>query len=417
MRCWRRAFGATSLLFGATWLGCADETERGSELSVAHGDSAGISIVTISGDVADLPIWTVSESPVAEVSGEAPPYLGSVGEVEILSTGELLIEDNQTAELHLFDPSGAHVRVISGRGDGPGEFRNLRELSVAAGDTFWTYDGRHYRLSAFAPTGELIGEITLGRELAGSTSLAFDAWAIDSDHLVVYSIGPGDNGRPSGPARRDQRYAILHALNGAGEERVASVWFTGGYSIRGDHGDASSPFANRPFVSVRAGRVLHGSGLFYELTLRDASLVPSRIIRWSGWVQPLTETALEEARETFDRSLETLREAQPEIASTLFEALFSPDVLPGELPALSSAFLDDEGRMWVSRFRLLGDPFSEDDAWHVLDSDGTPLARVQLPPRVRLSDVRGDRVILVMRDSVDVEHVRVFALQDLGGTR
>jgi hypothetical protein len=50
------------------------------------------------------------------------------------------------------------------------------------------------------------------------------------------------------------------------------------------------------------------------------------------------------------------------------------------------------------------------DIWHVLDSDGSPIARLQLPTRTRLLDVRSDRVAVVTRDEFDVEHVRVFAI-------
>jgi hypothetical protein len=86
--------------------------------------------------------------------------------------------------------------------------------------------------------------------------------------------------------------------------------------------------------------------------------------------------------------------------------------------------LDENGRIWVARFRPSDDlpmamvggyeQWHEDDVWHVLDPDGSPMARVRLPPRTRLLDVRSDRVVVVTRDGLDVEHVRVLAI-DAGG--
>lgn len=49
-----------------------------------------------------------------------------------------------------------------------------------------------------------------------------------------------------------------------------------------------------------------------------------------------------------------------------------------------------------------------------LDADGHPLARVELPPNSRLAAVRQDRVALVVRASLDVEHVQVFMIEPGG---
>ncbi|MGE0158411.1 MAG: 6-bladed beta-propeller [Gemmatimonadales bacterium] len=48
-----------------------------------------------------------------------------------MSDGRILVEDEQAAELHLFDPSGMHIVRVGGRGQGPGEFQNLTELSLS----------------------------------------------------------------------------------------------------------------------------------------------------------------------------------------------------------------------------------------------------------------------------------------------
>src|SRR5688500_12492508 len=102
--------------------GCDDAAEPVSGVRFTESDSAGITVVRIAGSVQDRPLWDLGPAPVTEISGNAAPFLGAVGEVELLSDGRLLVEDNQTAELRLFDAAGAEVRLLGGRGNGPGEF-------------------------------------------------------------------------------------------------------------------------------------------------------------------------------------------------------------------------------------------------------------------------------------------------------
>src|SRR5690606_32986713 len=106
----------------------------------------------------------------------------------------------------------------------------------------------------------------------------------------------------------------------------------------------------------------------------------------------LSEQTVDSVRTAMDEAMESLRATNPDIATQLLEGLFRPDVLPAVLPAVGAAMQDEEGRMWVSRFVLSGDLWREEDAWHVLDPRGTPMARVRLPTNARLAYVRRDRV-------------------------
>lgn len=389
--------------------GCDDANEPVSGVRFTESDSAGIAVVRIAGSVQDLPLWELGPAPVTEVSGDAAPFLGAVGEVELLADGRLLVEDNQTAELRLFDAAGDDVRLLGGRGNGPGEFQNLTELTVTPGDTSYTYDRRLYRISRFDPDGSLVETMDVGRERAGPGSLVLDAWAVDSEHYILHSLGSAES-RVTGRAYRDQRDAVLHALDGDGNVVGAPLHVTGGYSISGSHGDISAPFANRPFVSTGGGRVLHGSGLRYELILRTPDLQPVRIVRWPGWEQPLGDDLIQSVRDTIEAGFEELRAVRPDLFTAVIDALFDPSLLPDTLPAIGRALLDDTGRIWVSAFRPTTDAWREEDIWHVLSSDGAPLARLLLPSSARLLAVRGDRIALVVRDESDVEHVRVFEI-------
>ena len=392
-------------------LGCAGQGDPGDGIQVETADSAGIAIVSITGDVRDLPEWGLAAEPVA-VIGDEPPLLGKVGEVTLAADGRIFVEDEQAAELHVFDPRGAHVQRVGGRGQGPGEFQNLTELSLAPGDTAYTYDRRQYRVSAFDPDGRVIRTLDVGRERAGPASLVLDAWALDSERLVLHSLGPMSTSPAGGEAFRDQRDAVIHSLSADGAERRPPVRFTGSYSIRSSTGDASAPFGNRPVVDARADRILTGSGITYELVVRSPHLDAMRIVRWRGWDEPLTEDVVSALRDSVSAGFEAARAQNPDIDfDRLLENLFRPDLLPERLPAIGAAMLDDEGRIWVARFWLSADLWKQEDVWHVLDPDGVPLARLRLPPNSQLAYVHADHVALIVRDNLDVEQVQVYRLE------
>jgi len=429
----RLPFGSVLISALLTLQGCGDSTqdagvaetiptsrlspgvELATELSVTEVDSTGVRIVSIDGPVDALPEWSLAGAPVARISGEAPPYLGSVGEVAILSTGAVLVEDNQTTELHLFDSEGSHVRLVGGRGDGPGEFRDIGALTPVRGDTVWAYDSRHRRFSALQADGTLVRELTLRQQLAGPLTFILRAWPLAEGQFVVQSRSMVD-ARPGDPSKVQQDVHVL-TVNASGDAVGTSVRLPGRVSMLTRFGIVSGFFTTEPMVAAWDHTVVWTSGLEYELVLATASLMPTRIIRWAGWAEPVTDSLVAATRDTFEQSLAEMRGSRPERADAIVEAIFAPEVVGARLPALRSVLLDDYGRIWISRFDVMDGPWHEVSSWHVLNLDGTPLARVTLPPDSRLGSVRGSRAALVVRDSLDVEHVLIYELPPDGEAR
>ena len=390
--------------------GCYSPAASSGGLQITESDSSGITLVQINGAMAELPIVGLEEEPIMVISGDAPPFLGSIGEVAILSDGGLLIEDNQSDQIHQFDSSGDEVQVLGRQGEGPGEFQNILSLTVTRGDTAYVYDRRLYRLTQFMPDGALGFTLTVGRDRAGPGALVLHGLAIGSNRLLLHSMGPGES-RWEGSGHRDQRDAVLQVVDGEGVQLRPDLAFHGSYSIQGAFGDARAPLTNIPFVSVRPDQVLYGSGVDYELVITDTALQPRRIIRWSGWRRPFTEEDALALADSLWVVWGPLRERRPESVDDLLEAMVSPDVLPDSLPALGAALLDDLGRIWVSDFvPNIGAWSHAHRSWHLLGPDGHPIAAVDLPPG-QLAAVRGDRVAVILRDELDVEHVHVFRLR------
>ncbi len=412
-------FRATVLLAASALIACGDRSDpQPSTLSVTHADSAGVVIVEITGDPAELPVWSLADEPTTEIRGDTAPFIGSIGEVAVLSDGRLLLEDDQSKSLYLFRPDGTTFSVLGARGDGPGEFRDINALSLTAGDTVYAFDRRQRRMSVFDASGAFLRSIPLDTELDSEGELPRRAWALTSARLVAHVASPLEITDSPNLVQRDQRDVVLHSLDGAGSPVGSSLRFQGGYSIRGFVKDRGiiivPPFANAPILASGNGQFVHGTGLEYELVVSGPDLTPMRVLRWPGWVEPLSDTVLAATRAKAAEGFSEIRATDPDAADLIVDVMFTKDLLPSTMPALGSALMDDRGRLWVSEFRPSPDRLNQRDAWHVLDGDGTPLARVRLPDRARLVAVRNDHVALVMLDDLDVEHLRVLRLRREG---
>jgi hypothetical protein len=89
----------------------------------------------------------------------------------------------------------------------------------------------------------------------------------------------------------------------------------------------------------------------------------------------------------------------------------APELLPKVRPAVSRAVFGDAGELWLGRFEPPVRGLAESYDWVVLDSAGTPQGRVLLPEGTRLEAVRGDEVLVSVRDSLDVQRVEVRSLR------
>ena len=87
----------------------------------------------------------------------------------------------------------------------------------------------------------------------------------------------------------------------------------------------------------------------------------------------------------------------------------SPDVKP----TYSNLFVDDEGNLWVQRYRssFLGElPIEEPERWWVFAGDGRWLGEVALPYRFQLHEVSGGYAVGVALDELDVPRVQLLRI-------
>ena len=127
-------------------------------------DSAGVRIIEHR-TIRDLPVaFRIAEKPTLDLGGLQDDLRAELDaghpfhHAARLSDGRIIIADH--SELRLFDTGGRILQVIGRRGQGPGEFGQLREVCVIPGDTIVASNYNNPRVSVFDRTGTHVRTFT-----------------------------------------------------------------------------------------------------------------------------------------------------------------------------------------------------------------------------------------------------------------
>lgn len=381
-------FAASLALVVAASPGCA----RG------DGDAGGKVVVdTIAGVVhvrhgADATRWRARE--VASIgSAEGPASFGRIVSLVADAEGNVYVADGQASEIRVFGSDGAHRRTFGRKGQGPGEFMSLYSLAWI-GDSLAVLDPRSARISLLARSGEWLGQIPH----APITGPDIRLHSVGAD---VYSFDV--TGTPDGKSRRTWlRYrpgaidTMPYPTQPPGS--VASTILCphpagGGFSF------FTNPFVAQPFQSPAPGkRVALVNGADYRIHLLGETGDTALVIEKQQAPVPITDAEWDEATQSHrDWAAKNPGAKCDPVEFTR----------PSAKPAIRGIFFDDAGRLWVEAVTGTGHGFD------LFDSRGVHLASIPSPARQRSVPpyVRGDRMYLVATDSLDVQSVKVFAIE------
>ena len=103
----------------------------------------------------ELPILTAVED--LRIGSLDDPDLGfsRISGVHVDRDGQLFVGESLLQEIRVFDLDGNFVRIIGGKGEGPGEFQYLFRWGVV-GDTVWVADYQLQRTTLFDRAGRLL---------------------------------------------------------------------------------------------------------------------------------------------------------------------------------------------------------------------------------------------------------------------
>lgn len=389
-------------LAAVTASACAADREQAPH-SVAR-DSAGVTIVesTLAAWNADE-AWTISGEPLLDigvVDGAAEYQLYRASSAVRLSDGRVVIANSGTNELRFYDPEGKHLATVGRSGEGPGEFRDLQRVWILPGDSLLAYDFLPSRLSLFSPDGEFIRSQHFaspdGRQILIRGPL--------NDGSIIAAGAPiwSSPGSTSGVVRDSVPYyrydplgAVQHTLGLFPSAEVFRI-------VTGDNWRLTGvPFARAPVTAV-AGNAFHfGPASTYEWYTYSAKGELERVVRLSVPPRAVTADDIDQYRR------ERLELAEREGTRPSMERMLSVLPFPSTMPPYDRAIADSEGNVWMSDYTTTR---HDSDTWRVFSPDGVFLGRVDAPAQLEVIQIGMDFILAHWSDDMEVEHIRMYAL-------
>lgn len=386
------------LLFGA---GCYRNEEP---VGMTVRDSAGVTLWESTEPLwQDGTQWKIDAEPlfsIGELDGEGPFSFGSVTDVAMLDGDRVVVADGFASEVRVFTIDGAHRTTIGSRGDGPGEFRNVRSVEAVGSDSLLIFDQGLNRLSYFRVSGELLETVDLGGfELDGRPAPAAEVARLSDGRLVVregfdFAGGLG--------AKRDTAQFFITDAVGEFEriiDRVPGVR-TVGEGSNGRNRFRYQAFTTIPRWAVHRNTVYIAPGEWFGIRKVTAGGVVG-VLRRAGTPRQVVEA--DQARLVADM-VRSVPAERREAVRSFVESM----PLPERFPAYTWLLVDPDGFVWAERSSETS--FRPGPEWDVFSSKGQYLGVVENPTGLRIFEIGRDYVLGAWRDELDVPYVRSYAL-------
>jgi 6-bladed beta-propeller protein len=338
------------------------------------------------------PRWELRElvSLGSGAEGGGPQEFSFITGVIADAQHNIFVADQGAFEIRVFNEQGQLVRKFGREGGGPGEFRALQSVGWL-GDTLVTMDFRNARLGLLTRAGEWIGQRAFA-PISGSSVRLFQTGPAE-----LYSLASVRS------ADRSLLAYVRQTLMGEADTVViprildsptssVACSYQGAISFYSPSFAPSrkrEPVSNATLLDYWTGEYrLHFLRVSDTVRIveRDLPRLPVANDEWSG-----EEAHFRAWRDSLppDRSCQPAAPRRPEAKSLL-----------------RAVFFDDQNQFWVERRD--GEGF----AFDVFSGDGTLLAQMNAParhPKVPVY-VRGDRLYLVVTDSLDTQYVKAFRI-------
>lgn len=329
---------------------------------------------------------------VATIGGaDSSSEFGSVRSVLLDPDGAVYVVDNRSREILRFDSLGGFQRRLGREGAGPAEYRDPYSLAWL-GDTLALLDPANARIGLFDRAGQWVG-----------------SWwvpIVTGDQIVRLYRTPPDGFWAFGPVTRgDQRESALIHYGPAGPGDTLAFLRSDPSIVTHSRCDMArgmtffdAPYAPRLLLIPTPERQ---RAVALTSSYRIAFLTPGgdtgRVIEGAADPVPITDAEWDQATAEFRK----FRESNPNAPCSI-----SQFTRPETKPLLQFLFHDADGGLWVEVTTADGSRYD------VFDGAGALTRSIEgLPPSRGLDpSVRGDRVAMVVRDSLDIPQVRLYRI-------
>jgi hypothetical protein len=304
-------------------------------------------------------------------------FFGSIRDVDVTSTGRMVVLDGEATHLKVLRPDGTLIDTLGREGQGPGEFQFPNTVEVARDDSVYVFDPAPNRLTVFTPPPSLslARSVTTQREQGPRGT---DAWGalgtvrVLGDTLAVrfrpyYAREEGYRYPAPATWRLMSETGVLGDTLLHERRKHISISFEGqGVGIEALPFDRSTQIAVGP-----DDRFYHGwtDSLQVRATALDGTTeviahVPTESV-------PATEADRDSALAPIERA-----DIRQQFA----------DAFPQTKPAFTDLVVGDDGRLWVERPAKSAS--SDTVPWWILEPETQTIHQVRLPREVELEAVQ-----------------------------
>jgi hypothetical protein len=385
------------VLAGVVLVACGGEPDVASETGQAGPAMPNVG----AGDAVwtEVTEWRVAAEPTLTIGRENAARelrFNTIRSMFRLSDGALaVVNAGSPREIRIFDSGGALLVRFGGDGEGPGEFRTLWGAWLLPGDSILAFDTRLGRTTLFDRQGRPHRTEGVGRLPEGGFVVLdrFD----DGSWLLAANVPETleQNG-----ITQVRRYL---ARSWIGSETTDTlIRFGEAIKVR-ERLELETPL----FYPGVGTYIAHGNRLYAgypnDFTIDVLASDGTPVHRIARPVERRAATS-----DVVDVLLESMINAAPAARRASFEENIRRREPPETLPAFGSPFVVDVlNNLWVPDFIVPGD---DPVQWSVFDEAGTYLGRIGVPARLRPMEIGIDYILGVWRDELDVETVRMYAL-------
>lgn len=176
------------------------------------------------------------------IEGESLDLYGRDVYAFIHDAGGLVLADPRGLKLLLIDPGGAS-REVGRAGEGPGEFRNIRNTGPIEGGGFWVSDSRLLRFQVFDARGRFQRTYPYNQRLSLPPTAQFIQWPIallsPSRVMMRAAFNAGDGGVLTRGRQAGDDALVVMDVDGGSPSAV--VWRTEGERCKPTTGDRTVP--------------------------------------------------------------------------------------------------------------------------------------------------------------------------------
>jgi hypothetical protein len=319
--------------------------------------------------------------------------------------GAFALVNYGTKTLRGYSASGAFMWEMGKEGDGPGEFREPFVMERQALDSLLVFDTGSRQLSVIAPDGTFVRSTAL--RVPGILPPYVVAIATHANgSILAFTSGssPTSVGGPPSPGiRRPSAFVLRFTAAGEFLDTVAVLPGTeaGLNERQGYIAVGMPPYGHITSYAAKDGSVVVGTGDHLQVEIWSAGGELRQIMRGPDPDLTVSDADVNAYRDWY---VGRLPQDQKAWGATYVDGMAFPDTKA----AYSYVHTDSEGNVWLG---ASGPDRRNPDSWMVFAQEGRFLGMVSFPASLRVLDFGLSSVLGVWTDDLDIEHVRVYAIE------